>query len=339
MSRFPVVALFVVLLLAPAAAVAQSPKPRDGTLIEQTPCPAYAAATYEDYAAGVRKAHAGEVEAARSEGHTMGTPVGVASREEYARAVAISRKTECRRIMYMSDGLKVAGMMWRPADQGDKRLPLLIFLRGGNRDFSRVPPWHRFHRLSEAGFVILATQYRGVDGGEGVEEYGGADVHDVMNLVPVAASLGFVDTNNVFLFGWSRGGMETLLTIKQGMKVNAAAIGGPLLDLLAEAKRRPKLAKEVWSQLMPGFAARPDEVMRERSPMYWPERINVPLLLMHGGGDWRASPRETLAFAQKLQSIGRTYELVIYADDDHGITGNAIDRDRRVVDWFRRHMH
>lgn len=338
MSRSPLVTAFVVMLLVPSGAVAQSAKPPDGTVVDQTPCPPYEAPTYEDYVAGAEKAHAGEVEAARREGHTMRTPVGVASREEHARAVAVSRNTACRRIMYMSDGLKVAGMMWRPADQGEKRLPLLIFLRGGNRDFSRVMPWHRFHRLSAAGFVVLATQYRGVDDGEGVEEYGGADVHDVMNLVPVAASLGFVDTSNVFLFGWSRGGMETLIALKQGMKVNAAAVGGPLLDLLAEARRRPELPKNVWSQLIPGFAARPDEVMRDRSPMYWPERIDAPLLLMHGGGDWRASPAETLNFAQKLQSLGKTYELVIYADDDHGITGHAVDRDRRVVEWFRRYM-
>jgi dipeptidyl aminopeptidase/acylaminoacyl peptidase len=228
--------------------------------------------------------------------------------------------------------------MWRPADQGSKRLPLIIFVRGGNRDFGQVVPWHAFHRLTGEGFVMLAAQYRGVDGGEGVEEFGGADVRDVMNLVPVAASLGFVDTNNVFLFGWSRGGMETLLAVKQGMKVNAAAIGGPLLDLVAEGKRRPVVAKNVWSQLIPGFATRPDQVMRDRSPMYWPEQVNVPLLIMHGGGDWRASPEETLTFAQKLQALGKTYELVIYADDDHGITGHVVDRNRRVVEWFRRYM-
>lgn len=310
----------------------------DGTLIEQMPCPAFEASPYEDYVAGVKKFHASEVEAARTEGLTMRTPLVVASRDEYAHDVAVSRTTECRRILYMSDGLKVAGRMWHPADQGDKRLPLIIFLRGGNRDLGRVPPWHRVHRLTASGFVVLVTQYRGVDGGEGVEEFGGADVHDVMNLVPVAASLGFVDMNNVFLFGWSRGGMETLIALKQGMKVNAAAVGGPLLDLLSEAKRRPALPKYVWSQLMPGFAAKPDDVMRERSPLYWPERVDTPLLLMHGGGDWRASPAETLAFAQKLQSLGKTFELVIYADDDHGITGNAMDRDRRVIEWFRRHL-
>ena len=119
-------------------------------------------------------------------------------------------------------------------DQGTKRLPLIVYLRGGNREFGRIPPYQPFHRIAAEGFVMLASQYRGVDGGEGVEEFGGADVHDVMNLIPLAESLGYVDTNNVFLLGGSRGGMEAFLAIKRGMKVNAAAVVGSLLDLVAE---------------------------------------------------------------------------------------------------------
>ena len=70
-----------------------------------------------------------------------------------------------------------------------------------------------------------------------------------MNLIPLAASLGYVDTNNVFMLGWSRGAMMTLLALKQGMTVNAVAIGGGLLDLVAEAQRRPNMVTNVWSQL------------------------------------------------------------------------------------------
>ena len=70
----------------------------------------------------------------------------------------------------------------------------------------------------------------------------------------------------------------------------------------------------------------------------WPEQINVPSLILHGGGDWRASPADALAFAQKLQAAGKTYELVVYANDDHGLSGHVADRDRRIVEWFRKHM-
>jgi dienelactone hydrolase len=325
------------ILLAAARAAAAQPVP-DGTVLEQAPCPPYVAPTYDAAVAAAKQFHAEEVALAQREGLTMRTPAAFASPEEFARGLRASERVACTRILYRSDGLKVAGLLWRPKDQGDRRLPLIIFTRGGNTDFGRIPPWHAFHRLAAEGFVVLASQYRGVDGGEGLEQFGGADVNDVRNLVPVAASLGFVDTGNVFLLGWSRGAMQALLALKHGLRANAIAIGGGLLDLVAEGERRPGLVAKVWSRLIPDFDTRRDAALRERSAMYWPEAVTVPILILHGGGDWRASPLESMAFAQKLHTAGATYELVVYANDDHAISANRADGTRRIVDWFRKHM-
>jgi dipeptidyl aminopeptidase/acylaminoacyl peptidase len=337
-TRFTLVPLVALSALAAAPSAAQAPSEPDSPLIAQSPCPPFEAPSYEQYANAAKQDHAEALEAARREGMVMRSRLSLATRDAFDRDIAKSRSIDCTSIVYLSDGLKVKGLIWRPKDQGARPLPLIIFNRGGNREFARVKPWHAFHRLASDGFVVMASQYRGVDGGEGQEEYGGADVHDILNLVPVARSVGYVDLNNMFMLGWSRGGMMTFLAVAQGMKVNAIAVGSALLDLVAEAKRRPALARNVWSQLMPGFATRTEEVLRERSPMYWPERIDVPALIMHGGADWRASADETLAFAQKLQQAGKTYELIIYADDDHALSGNQADSNQRIVSWFRKHM-
>jgi dipeptidyl aminopeptidase/acylaminoacyl peptidase len=58
--------------------------------------------------------------------------------------------------------------------------------------------------------VILASQYRGNNGGEGHEELGGSDLDDVSNLLETAKSRPYADTTNVFMCGVSRGGMMTL---------------------------------------------------------------------------------------------------------------------------------
>jgi dipeptidyl aminopeptidase/acylaminoacyl peptidase len=252
--------------------------------------------------------------------------------------VAEGGTIECRRIVYRSDGLDVVAFLWKPKTTEGKKLPLIIFNRGGNSEFSRLTPSSGVRRLALEGFVVLGSQYRGADGGQGKDEFGGGDVNDVLNLDSVARSLDFIDTRNVFLYGHSRGGMMTALALKKGMKVNAAAVGGPLVDLLTEGARRPGLPERVWSRLIPGFAERRDEVLRERSAMYWPDRINVPLLILQGGADWRVDPAQTLAFAQALQRSGKTYELIVYAGDDHGIAANRDDANRRIVEWFRRHM-
>ena len=90
--------------------------------------------------------------------------------------------------------------------------------------------------------------------------------------------------------------------------------------------------------MIPGYASHPADAMRERSVVAWPERIAVPLLILHGTADTIVSPVRALEFAQQLQRLGRTYELVMYANDGHGLPMNRRDSDRRVVEWFRKYL-
>src|SRR6185369_8758903 len=102
-----------------------------------------------------------------------------------------------------------------------QKVAAIIYNRGGNREFSKLMPWmqYGFYDYVSNGFVVIGSQYRGVDGGEGREEFGGAEIHDVLNLIPLAKSLGYVDMDNVFILGVSRGGMETYLALKNGIPV------------------------------------------------------------------------------------------------------------------------
>jgi dipeptidyl aminopeptidase/acylaminoacyl peptidase len=311
----------------------------DGEIVSQQACEDTPARTYDAYLETAKSRHAEEVENAKREGHAQVTPPIYLTKAEFERRAKEETTIDCRQLRYSSDGLQIAAFLWKPKTlPAGKKLPLIIFNRGGNANLSVLTPTNSFRRFVLDGFVVLGSQYRGAGGSEGRDEFGGADVNDVLNLLPVAESLGYVDMKNVFLFGWSRGGMMTALALKRGMKVNAAAIGGPLTNMFAERERRPGLAARVWSQVIPGYAEKTDEVMRERSAVFWADQIRVPLLVMHGGADWRADPAETLAFAQALQRAGAAYELVIYAGDDHAITLNKQDSNRRVVEWFRRHM-
>jgi dipeptidyl aminopeptidase/acylaminoacyl peptidase len=335
--------IVAILLLCTADVAAQTDTLSDGTIVEQTPCVPNPVRTYEQYVEAFKRGQAAEVEAAKREGFHMEMPADLPprllSREEFERRRAYAG-FECRRITYLSDGLKVAGFLWKPQDTAGKQFPLIIFNRGGNREFSKLAPWFRlgFYTYVSNGFVVLASQYRGNDGGEGREEYGGADVRDVLNLIPLARSLDYIDMHNVFMLGWSRGGMMTYLTLKHNMPVNAVAVGGGLTDLVSEGKRRPALVN-VWRALIPDFEKRSEDLLRERSAVYWAEKINVPVFILHGGADWRSEPEsQARALAKRLHEYGKTYELIVYPDDDHGLSRNSAESDRRVVEWFRRHM-
>lgn len=40
--------------------------------------------------------------------------------------------------------------------------------------------------------------------------------------------------------------------------------------------------------------------------------------------------------AQKLQGLRKPYELIIYEGDDHGLSFNSADGDKRTIAWFKR---
>jgi dipeptidyl aminopeptidase/acylaminoacyl peptidase len=264
---------------------------------------------------------------------------GNASKEEYERAIQ-DDEFEFQKLKYMSDGLKVTAYLYKPVRTGERKFPVVIFNRGSVVRNDIAPELvSLFHRLSTAGFVVLAPMYRQSDGGEGRDEVGGGDINDLMNVALLAKSLGFIDLSNMFLYGESRGGMMTYLAMKKSFPANAAAVYGAFTDMETLIKDRPQVyPPQVLKQIWPEFESRKEEILRSRSAIYWPESLGVPVLIMHGGADWSVNPSHSLTMAQKLQGLGKTYELVVYAGDNHILSANREDRDRRVIAWFKKHL-
>src|SRR5436190_16161327 len=327
------------LLLCVSSAIARNNAANSGDIVEQTPC-APNSVTYEQFLERFKQRQTQDIEAAKREGVTIEPDPRLISRlpskDEYER-----RRTyaglECQRIRYLSDGLKVVGYIWKPKNTIGKKLPVIIYNRGGNREFSKLTPWmqYGFYDLVSNGFVVIGSQYRGNDGGEGHEEFGGADVHDVLNLIPLARSLGYIDMNNVFMFGESRGGMMAYLALTNNIPVNAVATIGGVVDLVS--KDRPRMLTN-YEELIPDFSKHSEESLRERSAVYCAERLNIPPFIIQGNADWRQKPSQTLSLAQKLQGLGKTYELIVYSGDNHPVAYNREDANRRIIEWFRRYM-
>jgi len=257
-------------------------------------------------------------------------------RPEYDAAVG-DTSFEFQKLAYASDNLKVIAYLYKPRATNGERLPAIVFNRGSGPAGDSAPLLiSMFHRLASNGFVILAPQYRGSDGGEGRDEIGGDDVDDVRNAVLLAKSLGYVDGNNIFLYGESRGGMMTYQAIRAACPVNAAAVFGAFTDL--EIMNQSPYVQKIIPQIWPDYQAHKDEIIRRRSAKYWPDRLTVPLLIMNGGADQQVDPMQPLQLAEQLQRLGKTYELIIYAQDNHFIEKNREDCDRRVVVWFRSYL-
>ncbi len=244
---------------------------------------------------------------------------------------------------YKSDGLHVKGYMAFPIDT-TQNYPVIIYNRGGNREFGKLNKYKMtfiLARLASWGYVVLASQYRGNDGGEGREEFGGEDVNDILHLKDVAGNLSFADTLKTGIYGWSRGGMMTYLTLVKDSTFKAAVVGGAVTNLKEMDERRGgEMGEYVYSQLMPGYKKNKDSVMRIRSAVYFADKLpkTTPILLLHGTADWRVVPEQSLKMALELQNYNVPYRLVMYEGGDHGLTEFKEAVNTQVKQWFKKYL-
>ncbi|MFO1242716.1 MAG: alpha/beta fold hydrolase [Rickettsiales bacterium] len=218
---------------------------------------------------------------------------------------------------------------------------MVIYNRGGNREFGKLAVGQilfmsRLIKAFPAG--ILASNYRGNDGGEGKDEFGGSDIHDVLDLIEAGKKEPWWDGKNIFMVGGSRGGMMTYLAIKHGAPLNAAVAWAGPTDLFAAGKERPEMEENVHSKIIPGGPEARDAEYRERSAIFWPEKLDKPLLILHGDADWRVDVHHARDLAKKLKELKKPYSYIEFSGDDHFLTKNKDQVIPLIADWFRSHL-
>jgi dipeptidyl aminopeptidase/acylaminoacyl peptidase len=244
------------------------------------------------------------------------------------------------RIVYSSDGLKVRGYLANP--KRAERLPAVILNRGGNREFGALTDEAAvgsLGSLAAKGYVVVASQYRGCGGSEGQEEWGGADVGDVLNLIPLIESLPQADPTRIGMVGWSRGGMMTYLALARTDRIAAAIAGSAVTDLAALGAARPDM-EEVFRDLIPGYRERRQEALDARSAVRWPEKLckQTPVLILAGSADWRVDPQQALDMAGALLQAQHPFRLVLLEGGDHGLGEHHLEVQRLVEEWLGRYL-
>jgi dipeptidyl aminopeptidase/acylaminoacyl peptidase len=196
--------------------------------------------------------------------------------------------------------------------------------------------------MSSWGYVVIGSQLRGNDGGEGKEEYGGKDVNDILNLIPVLAQIPNADTSRIGMEGLSSGGMRTFLAMKKTCRIKAAAVTGAGANLFADTGRRwEEMEKEVYFQVIPDYFKNKDSALRARSAVFWADQMckTTPLLMMQGSADWRTTPPETFGLLQKLHEYRHPTRFIFFEGADHSLSeyyAQGYDERKKHFDYYVR---
>lgn len=253
-----------------------------------------------------------------------------------------------------------AAMILPPNYEPGRRYPTLVWVYGGFsvRSLDNYFLWHQmagFYNLylyAARGYVVLVPSMP-LRRGEPYADIG----RGVLPAVDRLVELGIADQDRIGVFGQSFGGFSVYALVTQTQRFRAAVAMAGIVDLPAlynqfDASARGLGASEHeksenWSIAQMGqwgLDARPDEDperYRRNSPIDHVDRVETPLLLIHGEYDKRGQMSQAEAFFYALYRRGRTARLLRYWGEGHSLAqspANVRSVFEETVGWFNRHL-
>jgi dipeptidyl aminopeptidase/acylaminoacyl peptidase len=238
-------------------------------------------------------------------------------------------------VTYMSQGLRVKGYLVLPKDEQQRQFPGLVYCRGGIRRVGMVR-LSRMIQLAKKGYAVFAPVYRGNLGGEGREDFGGEDRHDLIHAVKALLSHPRVMAKPVPLIGFSRGALMALLAAGDCSEVGPVVVWGGVSDLFYTYEERVDLRRML--RRVVGHPKKQSEAYHNRSPRYWVEHVHNPILIIHGSQDQQVHVRHAHQLASALEQYGKTYAMRLYDGLGHVFPEDS-DKDalEAIFDWLEKY--
>lgn len=236
------------------------------------------------------------------------------------------------RMVYDSLGREVDGYIAYPNEIKEK-LPLIIWNRGGNLREGRIDEFlarGMYGEIASWGYVVLASQYRKD------EEFGGKDVEDVLQLIPIGESLPFCDASRIGMEGWSRGGMMAYRALCHTDRVRCAVIIAGIANLLRRSATLKKL-EQIYGKVLSEDA---EAKMRHRSAVHFAGAISAAtaVMLIHGTGDRTVSYLDSVEMAEEFKRQDRDVHLELIEGGDHFLKKFRKEVSALRKGWFDKYL-
>lgn len=263
----------------------------------------------------------------------------------------ITKDFECLKLLYKSDTSNVEAWLYKPLKISNQKLPIIIYNRGGMGNFGNLAETNLvdFHKMALAGYIVIATKTRFTGEKGKYDQHGGIDIDDIVNLRTIYTQLPYVDTSNIFMYGFSRGG-QNCYQASLRMNLNAMAVTAGTADWISRIDDRPEFVNG-WADVngdstmnflgfrktIPEWETDSIQALIDRSAVYWVYKINTPTLIMHSRSDTRVLCTDALQMAEQFQLFGKSYSLIIYDEPSHSLPFSQFDSFDQMFIWFEKH--
>ena len=250
------------------------------------------------------------------------------------------------------DGQKVPAWLFVPKGlDRTKKHPAIVWIHGDGVN-QGYDGWHvqrnyavyySFHQyLLQKGYVVIMPDYRGSIGygkawREGVYmDVGGKDAKDAWMVTNYLKTLPYVDMDRVGVWGLSYGGFFTLIAVTDQPKLFRAAVDVAGVADYAMYYEDPYHGG--WTASRIGTPEQNPKVYDNASPLSHVERLERPLLVLHGTSDVNVPYLHSVRLIDELLKKGKgdLVSFMTYPGEFHYFTREHVLRDawHRVEDFF-----
>ena len=244
------------------------------------------------------------------------------------------------------DETPIASFLYLPPNiEPDSSHPAIVYPHGG-------PTWQHMNDWFPSlqyfvshGFVVIAPNYRGSTGFGRTfmealrKDCGSGDLRDLVASLDFLNKTGYVDPRKIAIMGASWGGYLTLMALTKYPDLWSAGVAQvPLANWFTSYENEDPVLRAGDSWLM-GDPVADRELWRDRSPLFFADRIKAPLLLLAGANDIRCPAEETEQMTEAVRKNGGIVEVKVYENEGHGFVRreNSIDAIKRAARFLESH--
>jgi dipeptidyl-peptidase-4 len=241
------------------------------------------------------------------------------------------------------DGTMLYGRLIKPAGfQPGRKYPVVVNVYGGpNVNPTVRDAWQGItidQVLAHKGYVIWQADNRGGPGrGHAFEtaiyhKLGVNELADQVAGVQHLISLGFVDAQRIGIRGWSYGGFMTVNALLNAPGVfRAGFAGAPVTSWLNY--------DTIYTERYMGLPKDDPEGYRETALPQHAANLKGKLMLVHDFEDDNVLFQNTLQLTKALQYEGKQFEMMLYPQKTHGVTGAPLRQmNEMMIEFFDRSL-
>ena len=249
---------------------------------------------------------------------------------------------EVEEVWYDStDDFRIQGWIVKPPDfDPSRKYPMMLVIHGGPHAMYNGGFNFAFQEHAANDYVVLYTNPRGSTG-YGTEfanainhDYPGADFPDLMNGVDEMLARGYVDDENVFVYGCSGGGILTSYIVGNTDRFRAASANCPIVNWISAMGTSDAIS--YFRTFEKPFWEDPAEWI-DRSSIFYVGNVTTPTMFLTGEMDIRTPMPQTEEMYQALQYLGVPTVMVRFQGEWHGTSrrpSNFLRTQLYLRKWF-----